>query len=81
MGYEKNIEIKIITFILISLLNMVQNIIFVLEDKEYIIKKLDFTPAEFDAILNAPPKNHWDYPSIITIRRRIKRFKQIIFNN
>lgn len=33
------------------------------EDREYISKKLGFTDEEFTAIMNAPKKNYWDYPS------------------
>lgn len=33
------------------------------EDREYVIKKLSLTDEEFEAILKAPPKTFWDYPS------------------
>lgn len=33
------------------------------EDREYVVKKLGLTDEEFEAILNAPPKTFWDYPS------------------
>lgn len=33
------------------------------EDREFVIKKLGITEAEFEAILNAPPRLHRDYPS------------------
>ncbi|GAB4503735.1 MAG: N-acetyl sugar amidotransferase [Anaerolineales bacterium] len=33
------------------------------EDREYVIKKLGLTDAEFQAILDAPKKSFWDYPS------------------
>ncbi|MEZ0394847.1 MAG: N-acetyl sugar amidotransferase [Anaerolineales bacterium] len=33
------------------------------EDREYVIKKLGLTQEEFEAILQAPPKTFWDYPS------------------
>lgn len=32
-------------------------------DREYVIKKLELTEWEFDAIMNAPRKSFWDYPS------------------
>lgn len=51
------------------------------QDKEYIIKKLEFTPEEFEQILNAPPKNHGDYPSIINVIKRLKKIKNVIQNN
>ncbi len=33
------------------------------QDKEYVIKKLGLTEAEFEAIMKLPPKTHKDYPS------------------
>jgi len=33
------------------------------EDREYVVKKLGLTDEEFEAILNAPKKTFWDYPS------------------
>lgn len=33
------------------------------EDREYVVKKLGFTEEEFTAIMNAPKKSYWDYPS------------------
>ncbi len=33
------------------------------EDKEFVIKKLGFTEAEFEEIMRKPPKSYWDYPS------------------
>jgi N-acetyl sugar amidotransferase len=33
------------------------------EDREYVVKKLGLTDEEFEAILNAPKKSFWDYPS------------------
>jgi N-acetyl sugar amidotransferase len=32
-------------------------------DKRYIAKKLQITSAEFESILNLPPKWYWDYPN------------------
>lgn len=51
------------------------------QDKEYIIKKLEFTPEEFENILNANPKNHSDYPSIINVIKKLKRIKNVLQNN
>ncbi len=51
------------------------------EDKEYIIKKLEFTPQEFENILNEAPKSHGDYPSIINVLKKLKRIKNVIQNN
>jgi len=33
------------------------------EDREYVVKKLGLSDDEFEAILNAPKKTFWDYPS------------------
>lgn len=33
------------------------------EDKEYVIKKLDFTESEFNAMMESPVKSHNDYAS------------------
>jgi N-acetyl sugar amidotransferase len=51
------------------------------QDKEYIIKKLEFTPEEFEEILNAEPKNHGDYPSIINWIKKLKSIKNVLQNN
>ncbi len=51
------------------------------QDKEYIIKKLEFTEQEFEDILNAQPKNHGDYPSIINVIKKLKKIKNVIQNN
>jgi len=40
-----------------------------LADREYVIKKLELTPAEFDAIMSAPVRSFWDYPSFARITR------------
>jgi N-acetyl sugar amidotransferase len=39
------------------------------EDREYVIKKLGLDEEEFDAIMNAPQKSYWDYPSYGKIMR------------
>lgn len=51
------------------------------QDKEYIIKKLEFTTDEFEEILSAKPKNHGDYPSIINVIKKLKRIKNVLQNN
>lgn len=51
------------------------------EDKEYIIKKLEFSHQEFEDILNAKPKNHGDYPSIINMINKLKKVKNVLQNN
>jgi len=33
------------------------------EDREYVVKKLGLTDDEFTAIMSAPRKTYWDYPS------------------
>ena len=37
-----------------------------MEDKEYVIKKLGLTAQEFEGIMNLPVKKHTDYPSYLT---------------
>lgn len=46
------------------------------EDKEFVLKKFGFSEAEFDAIMNAPIKEHPEYPSYIT--KHYKRHEQIM---
>ncbi len=36
------------------------------QDKEYVLKKLGYTDDEFGAVMAAPPKTYWDYPSYYT---------------
>lgn len=38
-------------------------------DREYVVKKLGITEAEFEAIMNAPKKSFWDYPSYSRMAR------------
>jgi hypothetical protein len=45
-------------------------------DREFVIKKLGFTPLEFEAIMNAKPKSFWDYPSY----ERDPPFYDAVFN-
>lgn len=40
------------------------------EDREYVVKKLGFTDEEFTAIMNAPKRNYWDYPSYGQVMRQ-----------
>jgi N-acetyl sugar amidotransferase len=51
------------------------------DDKEFVMKKLGFTNEEFEKILNAKPKSHLDYPSIINIINKLKKIKNVIQNN
>jgi N-acetyl sugar amidotransferase len=37
-----------------------------IEDKEYVVKKLGMTEQEFDAYMQEPAKSHLDYPSYLT---------------
>ena len=48
------------------------------EDQLYIQKKMGFTSEEFEAILTARPKSHFDYPSLLLFRRKWIRIKQRI---
>lgn len=38
------------------------------EDREYVIKKLGLSEAEFEQIMRAPPRRYGDYPSLYTSR-------------
>lgn len=52
------------------------------EDRAYAAKKFGLTDGEFEAILRAPPKTFWDYPSyaktlrhpVVSALRRVVRF-------
>ena len=47
------------------------------QDKEYVIKKLGFTESEFDRIMAEPPKSHLDYPNskwLIETGRKFREF-------
>jgi hypothetical protein len=46
------------------------------EDKEYVIKKLGITEAEFNAIMSAPPKTHKDYPNNLYLFSKLNFFVQ-----
>ena len=48
------------------------------EDKIFIQKKMGFTESEFDDILTSPPKSHFDYFSLLLIRRKWIIIKQSI---
>ena len=37
------------------------------EDREFVVKKFGLTDAEFQAIMDLPPKRFWDYPSYLRI--------------
>ncbi len=46
------------------------------EDRAFILKKLEMSEAEFDAILAGPPKSFRDYPTSTALHRRLSRLKQ-----
>lgn len=43
------------------------------EDRTYVMKKLELTDDEFEAILTSPPKSFWDYPSYKRVFSRFPR--------
>jgi N-acetyl sugar amidotransferase len=48
-------------------------------DREYVVKKLGLTEAEFEQIMRAPPRRFADYPSyansrLLALARRVRRF-------
>jgi N-acetyl sugar amidotransferase len=50
------------------------------EDMAYIIKKFGLTQEEFSKILNAPPKQHYDYPSNYFLFHKMIHYKNIFRN-
>lgn len=59
------------------------------EDREYVAKKLGFTEDEFTAVMNAPKKSYWDYPSygqfmkhpaVKSLVQAAKKSKRILFH-
>jgi N-acetyl sugar amidotransferase len=49
-------------------------------DMEFIIKKLGFSREQFQTILNTPPKSHFDYPSLLNFRKKLKKAKDVLRN-
>ena len=41
-------------------------------DREYVIKKFELTEEEFEAILNQPPRSHFDYKTELKSKIRKK---------
>jgi N-acetyl sugar amidotransferase len=41
------------------------------EDLAYVIKKFGLTKSEFDAVMNAPKKSFWDFPSYGRLRKTL----------
>ncbi len=52
----------------------------IFEDMEFIMKKLGFTKEEFELILKEEPKSHFDYPSLLNFRKKLKKFKDVVYN-
>jgi hypothetical protein len=44
-------------------------------DREYVLKKLDFTEQEFDEIMRLPVRSHADYPSDEDFKRLLRPFR------
>jgi hypothetical protein len=47
------------------------------EDMQYVIKKFGLTQEEFDTILNAAPKQHYEYPSNYFLFHKLMRHKNL----
>jgi N-acetyl sugar amidotransferase len=47
------------------------------EDKEYFIKKLNFTLDEFDKIISSPVKQHHDYPSYQLLHKKLGKLVKV----
>lgn len=45
------------------------------QDREFVIKKFELEPAEFDALMDAPPKTFRDYPSSYETFTRLRRLQ------
>jgi hypothetical protein len=45
-----------------------------LEDREYLIKKLGITEKEFQNLMDLPVKKHTDYPSILHWYDRLRPY-------
>lgn len=44
------------------------------QDKEYVIKKLNYTQEEFEQMMNAPIKSFLDYPNSYALITKLKKF-------
>lgn len=51
----------------------------VTSDKQFVVKKWGMDEEEFDMIMDLPIKQHTDYPSIVHLRRRIKKWIRLSF--
>lgn len=49
-----------------------------LEDRDYILKKLDITLDEWDQIMNAPCKSEDDYKNYKTLMNQLRKIKHVI---
>lgn len=47
-------------------------------DKDYVLKKLALSEAEFAEIMGRPAKHHLDYPSHLSIYRRLRPLKTLL---
>ena len=47
-------------------------------DKEFVIKKLDFSKEDFEKIWNQKNKYYWDYPSYMPLFQNTLKY-QILF--
>ncbi len=45
------------------------------QDREFVIKKFELTPDEFDALLGAPPKTFRDYPSSYGMFTKLRKLQ------
>ncbi|WP_266205281.1 N-acetyl sugar amidotransferase [Pontibacter kalidii] len=46
------------------------------QEKEFILKKLEFTPEEFEEIMQAAPKRHDEYETSIHLRKKLSSLKE-----
>ncbi len=48
------------------------------QDKEFVLKKLDLTDEEFNAIMKVPIKRHTEFKSYINIYKKIFKIKRFL---
>jgi hypothetical protein len=48
-----------------------------IQDKEYVVKKLGFTMEEFDELMNAKPKSHLDFATEVPIEEHYPIIKPL----
>ena len=50
-------------------------------DLDYVLRKLEFSPSDWKAIMSAPPASHDDYPGYYTRLKQFRVVKKAVFNH